>query len=210
MQPSGALTRKKILYASVQVFLKKGCEGATDKEIAALAGISSGSPFGMFGNKEGVLRELRSAYEDSANSNMYNYVYADSGRGLVTAPMDKKTAETSGGVKRGNRSNEIRVLIAAMAGDFSRTNGKRLNRQGVVYRTRNFRELLLLSSEEISSCCMQHVEQLSAGMSCRNSSGDKEYGLPYAAEVNYIYRNAGNYRCRCRRAGTYSEGNASC
>lgn len=37
MQPSGALTRKKILYASVQVFLKKGCEGATDKEIAALA-----------------------------------------------------------------------------------------------------------------------------------------------------------------------------
>lgn len=93
MQPSGALTRKKILYASVQVFLKKGCEGATAKEIAALAGISSGSPFGMFGNKEGVLRELRSAYEDSANSNMYDYVYADSGRGLVTAPMDKKTAE---------------------------------------------------------------------------------------------------------------------
>ena len=46
MQPSGALTRKKILYASVQVFLKTGCEGATDKEIAALAGISSGSPFG--------------------------------------------------------------------------------------------------------------------------------------------------------------------
>lgn len=90
MQPSGALTRKKILYASVQVFLKKGCEGATAKEIAALAGISSGSPFGMFGNKEG---ELRSAYEDSANSNMYDYVYADSGRGLVTAPMDKKTAE---------------------------------------------------------------------------------------------------------------------
>lgn len=72
------------------MFLKKGCEGATAKEIAALAGISSGSPFGMFGNKEG---ELRSAYEDSANSNMYDYVYADSGRGLVTAPMDKKTAE---------------------------------------------------------------------------------------------------------------------
>lgn len=58
IQPSGALTRKKILYASVQVFLKKGYEGATAKEIAALAGISSGSPFGMFGNKEGVLREL--------------------------------------------------------------------------------------------------------------------------------------------------------
>ena len=58
IQPSGALTRKKILNASVKVFLEKGYTGATAKEIAELAGISSGSPFGMFGNKEGVLLEL--------------------------------------------------------------------------------------------------------------------------------------------------------
>ena len=58
IQPSGALTRKKVLYASVKVFLEKGYEGATAKEIADLAGISSGSPFGLFGNKEGVLLEL--------------------------------------------------------------------------------------------------------------------------------------------------------
>lgn len=58
IQPSGALTRKKVLYASVKVFLEKGYEGATAKEISDLTGISSGSPFGLFGNKEGVLLEL--------------------------------------------------------------------------------------------------------------------------------------------------------
>ena len=63
-------------------------------------------------------------------------------------------SKISGGVKRGNQSNETRVSVAAMAGNFSRTSRKRLNRQGMVYGTRNFRELLLLSSEEISSCSM--------------------------------------------------------
>lgn len=58
IQPSGALTRKKVLNASVKVFLEKGYEGATAKEIADMADISSGSPFGLFGNKEGVLLEL--------------------------------------------------------------------------------------------------------------------------------------------------------
>lgn len=57
-QPSGLLTRKKILSASIKVFLEKGYEGATAKEIADLAGISTGSPFSLFGNKEGVLLEL--------------------------------------------------------------------------------------------------------------------------------------------------------
>lgn len=58
IQPTGLLTRKKILSASIKVFLEKGYEGATAKEIAELAGISAGSPFSLFGNKEGVLLEL--------------------------------------------------------------------------------------------------------------------------------------------------------
>lgn len=58
IQPSGLLTRKKILSASIKVFLEKGYEGATAKEIADLAGISAGAPFSLFGNKEGVLLEL--------------------------------------------------------------------------------------------------------------------------------------------------------
>ena len=58
IQPSGLHTRQKILSASIKVFLEKGYEGATAKEIADLAGISSGAPFSLFGNKEGVLLEL--------------------------------------------------------------------------------------------------------------------------------------------------------
>lgn len=58
IQPSGMLTRKKILSASIKIFLQKGYAGATAKEIAELAGTSSGSPFLPFGNKEGVLFEL--------------------------------------------------------------------------------------------------------------------------------------------------------
>lgn len=58
IQPNGLLTRKKILSASIKVFLAKGYEGATAKEIADLAGSSTGSPFSLFGNKEGVLFEL--------------------------------------------------------------------------------------------------------------------------------------------------------
>lgn len=58
IQPNGLLTRKKILSASIKVFLEKGYEGATAKEIADLAGSSTGAPFSLFGNKEGVLLEL--------------------------------------------------------------------------------------------------------------------------------------------------------
>lgn len=58
IQPSGLLTRNKILSASIKVFLEKGYEGATAKEIADLAGSSTGAPFSLFGNKEGVLLEL--------------------------------------------------------------------------------------------------------------------------------------------------------
>ena len=58
VQPSGQLTRQKILSASVKVFLEKGYEGATAKEVADLAGTSAGAPFSLFGNKEGVLLEL--------------------------------------------------------------------------------------------------------------------------------------------------------
>ena len=58
IQPSGLLTRKKILSASIKVFLEKGYEGTTAKEIADLVGSSTGSPFSLFGNKEGLLLEL--------------------------------------------------------------------------------------------------------------------------------------------------------
>ena len=58
IQPSGMVTRRKILTVSMKLFLEKGYEGTTAKEVADMAGIVSGSPFFQFGNKEGVLLDL--------------------------------------------------------------------------------------------------------------------------------------------------------
>ena len=45
IQPSGMITRRKILSVSMKLFLEKGYEGTTAKEVADMAGIISGSPF---------------------------------------------------------------------------------------------------------------------------------------------------------------------
>ena len=58
IQPSGMVTRRKILTVSMKLFLEKGYEGTTATEVADMAGIVSGSPFFQFGNKEGVLLDL--------------------------------------------------------------------------------------------------------------------------------------------------------
>ena len=58
IQPTGLTTRKKLLRAAVKLFLEKGYEGATAKEIADLSGVSTGAPFLPFGGKEGVLLAL--------------------------------------------------------------------------------------------------------------------------------------------------------
>ncbi len=58
IQPSGLITRKKLLRAAAKTFLEKGYEGATAKEIAERSGVATGAPFLPFGNKEGVLLEL--------------------------------------------------------------------------------------------------------------------------------------------------------
>lgn len=57
-QPSGLLTRRRILSAAAKVFLEKGYAGASSRAVAELAGVSNGSPFYLYGNKEGVLLEL--------------------------------------------------------------------------------------------------------------------------------------------------------
>ena len=58
IQPSGMITRRKILSVAMKLFLEKGYEKTTAKEVAETAGIISGSPFFQFGNKEGVLLDL--------------------------------------------------------------------------------------------------------------------------------------------------------
>ena len=57
-QPSGLLTRRKILSASAKAFLENGYVGTSSKLVAQLAGVTNGSPFYLYGNKEGVLLEL--------------------------------------------------------------------------------------------------------------------------------------------------------
>ena len=56
--PKGELMRRRILNASAKVFLEYGYNGASSKMVARLAGVSNGSPFFLYGNKEGVLLEL--------------------------------------------------------------------------------------------------------------------------------------------------------
>ena len=58
IQPSGMITRRKILSVSMKLFLEKGYAGTTAKEVADTAGVISGAPFFQFGNKEGVLLDL--------------------------------------------------------------------------------------------------------------------------------------------------------
>ena len=56
--PKGLLMKRKILSASAKVFLEKGYAKASSKMVAELLGVSNGSPFFHYGNKEGVLLEL--------------------------------------------------------------------------------------------------------------------------------------------------------
>lgn len=56
--PKGELMRRRILNASAKVFLEYGYNGTSSKMVARLAGVSNGSPFFLYGNKEGVLLEL--------------------------------------------------------------------------------------------------------------------------------------------------------
>ena len=56
--PKGLLMKRKILSSSAKVFLEKGYAKASSKMVAELLGVSNGSPFFHYGNKEGVLLEL--------------------------------------------------------------------------------------------------------------------------------------------------------
>lgn len=58
MRQNGRETRRKILQASVWLFLEKGYHGATVRDICKMAGVLPGSFQNAFGSKDGVLFEL--------------------------------------------------------------------------------------------------------------------------------------------------------
>ncbi len=88
-QPSGLLTRRKILSASAKAFLEYGYAGASSKIVAQLAGVTNGSPFYLYGNKEGVLLELV--------KQMFSYQFEAAGElpGAGTDPLLLYAAETT-------------------------------------------------------------------------------------------------------------------
>lgn len=57
-QPSGILTRKKMMGAAVTLFLEKGYRNTTTAEISKKAGMTGSSFFRAFENKEAVLLAL--------------------------------------------------------------------------------------------------------------------------------------------------------
>lgn len=58
LSEKGLLMKRKTLSATAKIFVEKGYEGTSSKMVANLLGVSNGSPFYHYGNKEGVLLEL--------------------------------------------------------------------------------------------------------------------------------------------------------
>ncbi len=88
-QPSGLLTRRRILSASAKAFLEHGYAGTSSKMVAQLAGVANGSPFYLYGNKEGVLLELVKQMFS------YQFAAAESVAGAGTDPLLIYAAETA-------------------------------------------------------------------------------------------------------------------
>ena len=59
IQPSGMVTRRKILSVAMKLFLEKGYEKTTAKEVAETAGIDEVRADLKPGDKEGLIRELK-------------------------------------------------------------------------------------------------------------------------------------------------------
>ena len=81
--------KRKILSASAKVFLERGYAGTSSKMVADLVGVSNGSPFFHYGNKEGVLLEFV--------KRMFSGQIRIAGRlaGTVTDPLMLNGLETS-------------------------------------------------------------------------------------------------------------------
>lgn len=58
LSEKGLLMMNKTLGATAKIFLEKGYEGTSSKMVAELLGVTNGSPFYHYGNKEGILLEL--------------------------------------------------------------------------------------------------------------------------------------------------------
>ena len=78
--------RNQILEAAAQVFAEKGFHRATTKEIASTAGISEGTIYNYFDNKEGLLIGimLRLAQLESLNDELIEALQGDAREFFIT------------------------------------------------------------------------------------------------------------------------------
>lgn len=80
-------TREKILASAKALFTEKGYEGATIRDIAAAAGMSTGAVFASFNDKSDLFSEIISADRDALFEAMQDAVRAagEAGKGVAGA-----------------------------------------------------------------------------------------------------------------------------
>lgn len=100
----GLIMKRKVLSAAAKLFLEYGYEGTSSRMVADLLGVSSGSPFYQYGNKEGVLLE----FTRRMFSNQFNV--AESIAGASADPLHIYAAETCLQLHIAEQSEQLREL----------------------------------------------------------------------------------------------------
>lgn len=113
MQPGpsqkGLIMKRKTLSAAAKLFLEYGYEGTSSRMVADLLGVSSGSPFYQYGNKEGVLLE----FTRRMFSNQFHAAEAIAGAGAISDPLGVYAAETCLQLHIAEQSEQLRELYVA-------------------------------------------------------------------------------------------------
>jgi AcrR family transcriptional regulator len=78
-------TREKILASAKQLFTEKGYEGATIRDIASAAGMSTGAVFASFTDKSDLFGEIIAADRDALYQAMQSAASAAAGDGVEAA-----------------------------------------------------------------------------------------------------------------------------
>ena len=91
-------TREKVLQAARELFIERGYEGATIRDIAKAAGMSTGAVFASFADKSELFEEILTAD--------YEVIYAQ----MTQASRNAKTVDEADG--RTHRRRELRLAHA--------------------------------------------------------------------------------------------------
>lgn len=104
--PKGLIMKRKTLSAAAKLFLEHGYEGTSSRMVADLLGVSSGSPFYQYGNKEGVLLEFTRRMFNS----QFHAAEAIAGADAISDPLWLYAAETCLQIHIAEQSEQLREL----------------------------------------------------------------------------------------------------